>query len=792
MLEAELFRVGAAAADNPHVAAHRFIGGSMINGLRLLRNVGQFDSIAAAAHVFKKLTLVYAENGRGKTTLSALLRCLATNRPDLILERQRLAAVHPPEVIIDCTGGPPPAMFQNGAWNRHVPTLAIFDDSFVDENVCSGLSVEAEHRHNLHELILGAQGVTLNQQQQGLVARIEAHNAELRTKASAVPAASMGGMAIEAFCALQARPTIDADIQEAERALDAAREQTPIREARLFEAIALPSFDTAAIGRLLARDLPGLDTVAARRVQEHLARLPTGSESWVADGMRRLSEDARECPFCAQDLKNSPVLLHYRAFFSQEYSTLKESISRLAANISQEHSDNGPVVFERALRTATERRAFWARFADMPQIAFDSIALAQDWQRARQLVAAVLAAKAAAPLDRMTLSQETRDAIAAYDQHRARAAALSSQLVAANRTINLVKEQAAAGNVAAREADLVRLRAIKARHEPNIATLCDAYLAEKAAKTATEQQRDQAREALEQYRRNVFPNYQNAINQYLGRFNAGFRLEQIQPTNTRGGSACSYSLSINNVVVPVMADSGPGQHAFRNTLSSGDRNTLALAFFFACLDQDPCLANKVIVIDDPVSSLDDNRSLTTVQEIRRLLPRVDQVIILSHSKPFLCQTWESSDPTQRAALQVRRDGQTSSTIDAWNVDADLVTEYDRRHEKLRTYLLTGGVGNLSEIAVDIRPTLEYFCRVAYTADYPPGALLGNFRDRCQTRLSQGTPIMSAADLQELRDLTDYGNRFHHDSNPQGYLTVVVTDAELQGFVQRTLAFCSRR
>jgi wobble nucleotide-excising tRNase len=191
----------------------------------------------------------------------------------------------------------------------------------------------------------------------------------------------------------------------------------------------------------------------------------------------------------------------------------------------------------------------------------------------------------------------------------------------------------------------------------------------------------------------------------------------------RGGSACSYSLRINNVVVSVTADAAPGQHAFRNTLSSGDRNTLALAFFLACLDQDLNLAGKVIVIDDPVSSLDDTRSLTTVQEIRRLLPRVAQVIILSHSKPFLCQTWESSDPTQRAGLQVRRDGPTSSTIDGWNVDADLITEYDRRHEKLRTYLQTGAAGNLRDIAADIRPTLEYFCRVvslflANIAAYP--------------------------------------------------------------------------
>ena len=646
----------------------------MINRFRLLRNIGQFDNVAATAHTFQSLTLLYAENGRGKTTLSALFRSLAQNRPDLIQERHRLAATHPPEVIIDCAGGPPPAMFQNDTWNRHLPNLAVFDDAFVDENVCSGLSVEADHRQNLHELIIGAQGVALNQQLQAYVSRIEAHNAELRTRASAVPAASMGGMTIDAFCALQPEPNIDANIQEAERALQAAREQTPIREARPFEAITLPAFDNAAIEQVLARDLPGLDAAAVARVQEHLSRMPAGSEAWVADGMRRIPPGGRECPFCAQDMTASPVLTHYRAFFSEEYRALKESIGRLARGIDETHSDNGPIAFERALRTASERRAFWARFADMPEIALNSTAVSEDWRRARQLIATALAAKAATPLDRMELSPEVRAAVAAYDVHRTRAAELSAALLAANRAINVIKEQAAAGNVTAREADLVRLQATKARQEPTVAPLCDAYSAEKAAKTATEQQRDQARHALEQYRGNVFPTYQNAINQYLARFNAGFRLEQIQPTNTRGGSACSYSLRINNVVVPVTADAAPGQHAFSNTLSSGDRNTLALAFFFASLDQDPNLAGKVIVIDDPVSSLDDNRSLTTVQEIRRLLPRVAQVIILSHSKPFLCQTWESSDPTQRAALQVRRDGPTCSTFDTGNVVADLLTE----------------------------------------------------------------------------------------------------------------------
>lgn len=764
----------------------------MINRFRLLRNIGQFDNVTATAHVFQRLTLIYAENGRGKTTLSALLRSLALNRPDLILERHRLAAPHPPEAIIDCVGGAQPAMFQNGAWSRHNPDVIIFDDAFVDENVCSGLSVEAEHRQHLHELIIGAQGVALNHQLQGFVASVEAHNAELRTRAAAIPTAVMGGMAIDAFCALPATAAIDADIQEAERALQAAREQVPIQEMRPFDALALPEFDMRGIERVLARDLPDLDTAAAQRVQAHLAELPAGSEAWIADGIRRIPAHGRDCPFCGQDLAGSPVLTHYRAFFSQEYRALKDDINRLSGRIKEVHSDNGPIAFERALRTASERRAFWARFADMPEIAFDTTELAADWRQARQLVTETLASKAAAPLEPVTLSEQARAAIAAYDAYRTRAAELSNQLQQANRTVAVIKEQAAAGNVAARQGDVLRLQATKARHEPTIAPLCDAYQAEKTAKVATVQQRDQARQALEQYRHNIFPNYQQAINQYLARFNAGFRLEQVQPTNTRGGSACSYSLRINNVTVPVTADAGPGTHAFRNTLSAGDRNTLALAFFFACLDQDPNLAGKVVIIDNPVSSLDDNRSLTTVQEMRRLLPRVAQVIILSHSKPFLCQTWESSDPTQRVALMVRRDGPTSSTIDRWNVDSDLVTEYDRRHEKLRNYLQAGATGNLRDIAVDIRPTLEYFCRVAYPADYPPGDMLGNFRDRCQTRQNQGNPIMNAVDVQEIRDLTDYGNRFHHDSNPQGYLTVVATDTELQGFVQRTLAFCSRR
>jgi wobble nucleotide-excising tRNase len=200
----------------------------MINRLQLLRNIGSFDSVDNGANIpLARLTLIYAENGRGKTTLAAILRSLATGNAIPIAERRRLAALHPPHAVLDCAGGPPAAMFQNGGWNRTLPNMVVFDDVFVDENIYSGLVVGPEHRQRLHELILGARAVALNQQLQQAVAQIEEHNRELRSRAAAIGAVP-GGMTVDDFCALPARADVDEAIQAAERNLAAAREQEPV------------------------------------------------------------------------------------------------------------------------------------------------------------------------------------------------------------------------------------------------------------------------------------------------------------------------------------------------------------------------------------------------------------------------------------------------------------------------------------------------------------------------------------------------------------------------------------
>jgi wobble nucleotide-excising tRNase len=764
----------------------------VINRLQLLRNIGQFDSVNAAANIpLARLTLVYSENGRGKTTLAAILRSLATGDPLPIAERRRLAAQRAPHVVLECSGGPPPAVFENNAWNRTLTDLVVFDDVFIDQNVHSGLAVQAHHRQNLHDLILGAQAVALSRRLQQLVERIENHNRELRARANAIPATDRGPFSVDDFCALPARADIEEAIQEAERALAAAREQDAIRTASPFELLSLPEFDLAAIERVLQQDLAALDAATLARVQTHLARLGHGGEAWVADGMRRIPQGgggaaAGACPFCAQDLRGSPLIHHYRAYFSDAYGTLKRTVSDALGVVNREHGNDVPAGFERAVRVAVERRQFWSRFCEVAEFMLDTAALVRDWRRAREAVVAQLTAKQAAPLERIEVSDETRALLATYDVHRDTIATINLRLQEANQAIGVAKERAATANSQILAGDLAGLKAIKARHEPATAALCEEYLRERAAKETTEGQRDQTRAALEQHRAAVFPGYQTAINLYLSRFNAGFRLDSVTYANTRGGPTCTYNVLINDRPVPIGgADPAPGEPSFRNTLSSGDRNTLALAFFFASLDQDAGLANKVVVIDDPISSLDEHRALTTVLEIRRLAERATQVIVLSHNKPFLCRLWEGADSTVRAALEVVRDG-VGSTLRAWDVAQDSITEHDRRDARLRHYLASGA-GDRRDVARSIRPHLEAFLRVACPEHFKPGCMLGPFIDLCGRRVGTPQEILDAQSIRELRDLNEYARRYHH----QGWETEPINDGELRGFVERALKFARR-
>ena len=760
----------------------------MIKRIKLLRNVGSFSSDAAAGQIeLKRLVLVHAENGRGKTTLASILRSLASGNPELINERRRLGSTHPPHIVLLHENFESDVQFKDGAWTEHVPSVKIFDDTFIDQNVYSGLDVGSQHRQNMHQLILGEEGVSLNRQHQVLVDRVEEHNRRLRRKADSIPVASRHGLEVDEFCTLQQIPEIDLKIADTERTLAAARRQDELAGLPLLKKLELPDFDVATVERVLSSDIAELDRAAEARVQNHVSSLSEGGEAWLAEGMKHTDASGDMCPFCGQDLNLSNLMAHYRAYFGEEYRELKQSIAQEISAIERDHATGQQTAFERSVRVIGQTKQSWSPFLQMESVVIDTETIINSWQSAAQALTDALNEKQSSPLDKRELTNETRVKLDEYEQHRNEISDINEKIAAWNDEIGEFREGLDAADVTQIETELNRLRATKERHSTEIADLCADYLVEQQSKSRTERLRDRARSALTEYRNNVFPDLQEGVNQYLERFNAGYHIDRLRPRNTRSGSDCTYNLVINDTPVEVTRNVNvAGEPSFRNTLSAGDRNTLALALYFSSLDRDQNLGDTVVVLDDPKSSLDDHRSLRTAQVTRQLTSRARQVIVLSHDKRFLCDIWEHADRSETKALEIIRSNDESSLV-PWDVSADALTEHDRRHRAFHDYL-HNGTGNEREVARDLRHHLEGYLRVLFPDEFPPGSSLGGrFVDKCRQRIGQTSQMLDQARLQELTDILEYAHKFHHDTN-QAWQSESINSSELQGYVEDVLEF----
>lgn len=759
----------------------------MLTNVKLIRNLGSFDSYQELPNTaFRPLTLIYAENGRGKTTLGAVLRSMTTGETHWIEGRCRLGSQHRPHIVIEGADPQETFVYHNGQWSKPHPSLIIFDDQFVDDNVYSGLSVGAGHRQNLHEVILGRQGVLLARRVDELAQEISELNKTLREKEGDIPANQRHGLDIDTFCDLPQMPEIDKAIADKAKRVDALKKADAVTSTRYFSRVTLPTFDIATIEGLLAKQLLDLDKQAVAQVNAQFEALGADGESWTAQGTRLLtSTESNACPYCGQGIEGVGLVDAYRAYFGKSYKDHLKGIGDAITEHNKAFGGDTLATAQQAIAQLDKRYTFWSPLVDLPALQLADSELATAWTEARDAVATLLKSKQASPLEPVALDADTKRKIERYKQVSDSIVTQSDRLVEQNDSISEIKTATAGGDVTLETKELEKLRATKARHAADVAAKCKAYSEAKVAKSDAERKKQEAREALDNYRRQAFPQYCTTINQFLKRFGASFSVEGVKPQDSAGRPSTAYNLYILNEKVPLQskAEHQPG---FNNTLSAGDRNTLALAFFFASLSNEPSLNDAIIIVDDPISSFDEGRTMTTMQEIRRLSGIAKQIIVMSHVKSFLCRLHKHAKPQYVACLQLRRTGDCQSSFEVWEPVEDQFTQYDHNHRTLREFK-AGTAPEIRQVAKTLRPVMEGYLRVAYPEHCPPGTLLGPFRERVQQLVANGQTIMTTQRLTELDEIREYANRFHHDTNP-AWETEIPSDAELLQFVNRVLDF----
>jgi wobble nucleotide-excising tRNase len=793
----------------------------MIHKIATLTAIGKYISYTASGNVaFNKLTLIYSDNGTGKTTLTSVLRSANLNEPGLLQKRKSLNATasQAAQVISRLPSGDTHHTFHHtNGWSNPILGLEIFDSHFVNENVYSGFEFNDDHKKQLHHFVIGAQGVSLKRQiEQNKVDKAIKRDTIANTERQIIHLVGndLTDAMLTQFLRLQpaAANGIDALIAEAEAALTNARSQSVINNFSLLQPITILDFPFDFIqskSDVLATP-ENLQTEALKVLfSDHCSEVETNGlatpEGWLKAGFSYLANKKAadpegtqplKCPFCTEDINpTSNIILAYAGKFNEAFQQL---VDRISAQIASLNSINIELEIEKVnqkLLTNTTAVASWTPYitsATAPsQVIIPNV---EDLRTMLQTCKQLLVEKARTPTnagdDQSLISLEAEIALIASNINT-----YNQQIATYNQAIRTFK--AGIPPATAAQARVSELKRIKKRFEPAVSQLCSNATSEKQALQILDtgyatliQQEATAAAAF-------FSHYQIRINHYLTDiFRTGFSIDNVSHVAPQGratSSKLAYALKLHGH--PLSFDAGQ-TNSVKEALSEGDKSTIALAFFLAKLDVDANIADKIIVFDDPLSSFDSNRKGYTIELLCGLLPRVKQVIVLSHNEFFLHGIDKRVAAGSKQCLRIFENYTTrESSIEQFDLNVLVENKFFKHIRELKGFVSNPDLAKKDIVLGWIRNVLEAYIgfRFVSQVSHLPHSqhTLGTF---VQELINQNVPFRNNANRQsiitKLNMLNGISMSLHHGSSTPGGITPIdtstMTVTELVNYISDTL------
>lgn len=765
----------------------------MLKKITMLQSVGLFQSGAPVPVDFDRVTLLYAENGRGKSTLATLLQACALGDAVKLQSRKTLDTATQQEValLFDLGGKNTSITFKNGAWSTSVPQIVVFDAEFVEQNVYSGQEVRPEQRQALLEFALGDQAVSLQRKIGDLTKKI-GEETNRRGEAEKRIVSFSQQLPLAQFIALA--PILDAqqNIDAISRRIDAAKNAGALGVRQSPAVLVTPVFDTDRFFAVLAKQLVDVEADVDAVVRQHLAKhsAPSGAEAWVSAGQAFISTD--NCPFCGQNLEGLALIEAYKGYFNQAYTGLKQQVGTLAKQVATDLADERISALVAQVATNTARIEAWKDQIDISPPLLLSDQLMHAIASARATAIALAAAKQGQPLDAFG---DEADKAAINECLRKIGAAVSTyneQISTAIGMIDDFKGTLTSESVAVLQSQVRKLEIAMARQHVDAISAVYDYQAAEARRKTLDDEKKQTRVQLDQLMISTLEQYQDQINHWLGTFGAGFTIAEMKPSyQGTGDPRTEYGLRLRDRSIPVVGGRKSAGAHFGSTLSEGDKRTLAFAFFLAKVTSAPVmLKDQILVLDDPMCSLDRNRRAQTVEIIVELVEKCSQMIVLSHDAYFvrelrdmLARNRQAVSPRIVGILRVHGDYSAFSPCD---IDDLCASEYHRHHRQLAEFISGGYRGSIRDVAKAIRPFLEGFYHRRFPGLLPTRCVFGQVISEIE-QAATSAPISCLQNrVGEMRSLNNYAGRFHHDTNPGNADTAPVTDGELKAYVQRAL------
>ena len=749
----------------------------MLTRIQSVSGLGLLHAVKAPQHECKKVTLVYAENARGKTTFSSLIRSLATGDIQELRERSTISGTEPLGATLQFGPADHYTLTQSG-WDKSNPDVVIFDGHFVETNVYSGATVSTQQRQQLLDFVLGDKAVAAQSAEAKAISDLAEAKANVKTKEAEV-LAHQGGIALSDFRSLPDSKDFPADLAALGSRLHSAQNASTIEKTPVPSELIPPDLELDAIFETLGTTIEVVHDVAEGVLETHLESLGNGAAEWLAKGQP--FDDHEMCPYCGQNTADVDLVKAYQGHFNDTYQALKESVDFLALTIESRLGDLAGAGLVDQIATTNGLLESWKEHCDTVLLADDGSDVWLKVSAVRVALEAVIASKKS----RMTEFVPSGDACeavrTAWAEVLAWYVAQNAVLTANAKAIDAYKTGLAGEDEEKLKAAVEKTRIAQARHsQPVKVLLADLDALTSAVKTA-ETAKSLARVMLTSLMTTTLKTYAAETNKYLASLGARFEIKEMENSYV-GGARLVYSIDLLGQEISV--DKGPRR--FETTLSESDKRTLAFAFFLSSTLSDPQISSKVVVVDDPVSSLDEPRKSQTMDMLMKVESAAEQLIVLSHRIYFLRDLRRRfrSNSVETKSLTICRDGPIFSGIFGMDLEVECESGYFQQHRIIANFL-SGDSTDAVKAATAIRKVGEGYMHRRFPGVLEAGTTLGSIVTAID-KAQPTEPLSYAKDIRdELEFINIYAREFHHETKKSTQPSA--DDATVTNYCQKVLA-----
>jgi wobble nucleotide-excising tRNase len=766
----------------------------MINKVIHIKNVGKFTDYSVNTTPtwngeFKPITLIYGQNGIGKTTFTSILKSLKDNDA-LLYQLRTFGTINSPEVSMKISNHSAPIRYANAEWDENISEIEIFDIHFINDNVYTGFEILPQHKKNLFEIIIGQEGIRLKKEISDIKTAIKKKNVAIKTIEANIFKV-ISGFDINTIVNFQNDTEVDKKIAEKTLEIETAKATEKIKSTAILKRISRIDFDIRfeKVIEFLHTSIDSISEEYLKMVSDHknTLKLNNKSEQWIKDGYDNISEN--KCPFCLRFFDDTVEIINaYKQYFNEEYISLQEKTKLLQNKIKTLNPELILSNIEKENNHNIGYSEFWSNYIKKEITGFSVSNQNENIIVLTEKLKNLVDEKASNPIKEVK-TDEISELKAKIDEINNLIDAYNIKIEDFNENITELKNKDSK-NLLILENELQKLQAIKTRHTNDDVKLdCQKYINEQEELEKLKNINTKLQDELKKYSRETFDKYRGVINTYLQKFASYLEIREMKSTYKGGGDEpfAEYGLFVAGNKVNFKDNSN--SPSLKYCLSEGDKTALALSFFLAKLHIDTEIENKIIVFDDPISSFDIERKNSTISQLYSIGQRANQLIVLTHNLLFAKEFWDKV----KNSCQVLKlcELRKSTQIIDYDIENETLNGLFKDYSVLDSFLTNGVETDLEKrnVARCIRPILEGYFRIKFYGEFSPHQWLGDFLEKID-KCVEGHPLYQLKDYtSDLHEINDFSKKFHH-TNPNSD-SEPIYDGELKTYVERTFQIISK-